>query len=52
MDLNKYWWQLCEFDMRVRHDCPSFIILGRTYDNYVDEFFLYPNINKELNLWI
>lgn len=50
MDLNKYWWQLCEFDMRVGHDC-HFTILGKTYNNYVDEFFLRPNI-KELNLWI
>lgn len=46
--INKYWKQLYEFDMCVRHDC-HFIIL--TWDNYVGEFLLRPNI-KELNLWI
>lgn len=49
--INKYWRQLYEFDMCVRHDCPFFIILNRTWDNYVGEFFLRPNV-KELNLWI
>lgn len=48
--INKYWKQLYKFDTRVRHDC-HFIILDRTWDNYVGEFFLRPNI-KELNLWI
>lgn len=48
--INKYWRQLYEFDMCVRHDC-HFIILDRTWDNYVGEFFLRPNV-KELNLWI
>lgn len=47
--INKYW-KLYEFDMCVRHDC-HFIILDRTWDNYVGEFFLRPNV-KELNLWI
>lgn len=48
--INKYWEQLYEFGMDVRHDC-HFIILDRTWDNDVGEFFLRPNI-KELNLWI
>ena len=47
--INKYWRQLYEFDMCIRHDC-HFIILDR-WDNYVGEFFLRPNV-KELNLWI
>ena len=46
--INKYWDQLYEFDMCVRHDC-YFIILDKTWD--VGEFFLRPNV-KELNLWI
>ena len=50
--INKYWRQLYEFDMYVRHDC-HFIILDRTWYNREDvgEFFLRPNV-KELNLWI
>lgn len=48
--INKYWKQLYEFDMCVRHDY-HFIILDRTWDNYVGEFFLRPSV-KELNLWI
>ena len=47
----KYWRQLYEFDMYDRHDCPFFIILDRTWDNYGGNFFLRPNV-KELNLWI
>lgn len=52
--INKYWRQLYEFDMYVRHDCPFFIILDRTWYNREDvgEFFLRPNVVKELNLWI
>lgn len=49
--INKYWRQLYEFDMCVRHDCPFFIILDRTWDNCVGEFFLGPDV-KKLNLWI
>lgn len=48
--INKYWKQLYEFDMCVGHDC-HFLILNRTWDNCVGEFFLRPNV-KELNLWI
>lgn len=54
--INKYWNQLYEFDMCVRHDC-HLIILDRSWNNYivssyfVGEFFLRPNV-KELNLWI
>lgn len=48
--INKYWKQLYEFDMCVRHDC-HFATLDRIWDNYVGKFFLRPNI-KELNLWI
>ena len=48
--INKYWKKLYEFDMCVRHVC-HFATLDRTWDNYVGEFLLRPNI-KELNLWI
>lgn len=48
--INKYWKQLYEFSIYVGHDC-HFTILDRTWDNYVDEFFLRPDV-KELNLWI
>lgn len=48
--INNYWKQLYEFEMYVRHDC-HLAILDRTWDNYVGEFFLRPNI-KELSLWI
>ena len=48
--INKYWKQLYEFDMCIRHDC-HLIIIDRSWDNYVGEFFLRPNV-KELNLWI
>ena len=49
--INKYWKQLYEFDMCVRHDCHFIILDRRTWDNHIGEFFLRPNI-KELNLWI
>lgn len=48
--INKYWKQLYEFDMCVRHDC-HFSILDRTWDNYVGEFFISPRV-KEFYLWI
>ena len=50
--INKYWKQLYEFDMYVRHDC-RLIILDRTWYNRYDvgEFFFRPN-GKELNSWI
>lgn len=48
--INKYWKQLYQFDIYVRHDC-HFMILDRTWDDYGGNFFLRPNI-KELNLWI
>lgn len=48
--INKYWKQLYQFDIYVRHDC-HFMILDRTWDNYGGNFFLRPNV-KELNLWI
>lgn len=48
--INKYWKQLYEFEMYARHDC-HFATLDRTWDNYVGEFLLRPNI-KELNIWI
>lgn len=48
--INKYWKQLYEFDIGVGHDC-HILILNRTWDNYVGEFFLRPNA-KELISWI
>ena len=50
--INKYWRQLYDFDMYVRHDC-HFMILDSTWYSRDDvgEFFFRPNI-KELNLWI
>lgn len=38
---------ICMSDMTV----PFFIIINRTWDNYVGEFFLRPNVKKS-NLWI
>ena len=48
--INKYWNQLHKFNMCIGHDY-HFIILDRSWYNYIGEFFLRPNI-KELNLWI
>lgn len=48
--INKYWKQLYEFEMYVRHDC-HFAILDRTWNDYGGDFYLRPNV-KESSLWI